>query len=42
VDEITTYPDGSRVIHRYEQMTAEKRPKDPHGAFDSKRSRLPP
>jgi hypothetical protein len=28
MEQITTYPDGSRSIHRYEEMTADKRPQD--------------
>jgi hypothetical protein len=28
MEKITTYPDGTRVIHRYEKMTPDKRPQD--------------
>jgi hypothetical protein len=30
MEHTTTYPDGSRSIHRYEEMTAQKRPQDPN------------
>lgn len=28
---VTHYPDGSRLIHRFEELTAEKRPQDAEG-----------
>ena len=28
MEKITTYPDGTRCIHRYEEMTRDKRPQD--------------
>jgi hypothetical protein len=31
MERITTYPNGGRIIHRYEEMTAEKRPRSAYG-----------